>query len=111
MNAVSGHYKGETDDAPDFRLDVDGHYPLDVASGVLKAGDGLRLDWVAKVVRSGADRWTGEIRIRIGEISLMPQTNVEITVDQAKNPPEATVVFRGADALSKTRTYSRISES
>ena len=97
----------------ELRLDVDGRYPLMVASGTILSHLTARVDWVAHVTRTGPNRYTGSIFYKNGTAAALPQTTVTIDVTRTPFPnnrnaratfsgggaPQRTVVFRYSSAF------------
>jgi hypothetical protein len=112
LNDASGLYRSNQDDGclgrrdEELRLDVDGRFPQMVASGTIRDGIDGRLHWLANLTAIGASRWRGGICCKSGTTSLLPHTEVDVTVrrtpfgiDQTAN-----VTFRG-DIADRTRVY------
>lgn len=76
------------------RLDVDGWYPLMVASGsIFQKGTAQLVHWFAtQLVETSSGVWEGNIRQRWGDVNLLPQQSVRIHVPRQYFP-----VFSGAD--------------
>jgi hypothetical protein len=112
MSTISGSYAEEAPDTGEFKLDVDGDYPLKFASGVVTSGIHSRCDWSAPLQPTGSpDSWTGVICFRDGEAALVPQGNIAIKLDRTQNPVKAVVTFSGSGLFTERRTYFRRSES
>ena len=90
----------------EFRLDVDGPYPLMRASGTLYSGFSLRIHWLADLTQTGASTYTGNIWYKDGTASWLPHTNVKIQVTKSifANQRKVTATFTGGGA-ARTRTY------
>jgi hypothetical protein len=89
----------------ELRLDVDGDYPQQVASGVLWSGMSTGASWVAHVTKTGTLTWSGSIFYTDGATSILPFTSVTITVYQQNPflpPTLATLVFSGGGATNLT---------
>ncbi len=89
----------------ELRLDVDGYYPQQVASGVLWSGMSAGAAWVAHVANTGRLTWSGSIFYKDGATSILPFTSVSITVHQQNPflaPALATLVFSGGGATNLT---------
>jgi hypothetical protein len=87
-----------------LRLDVDGRYPQMKASGTLVRSLGLRRDWIAELSATGANSWSGPIFYKDGATTLLPHTNVSITVKRSifMSQRRATIVFSGGGAPDRT---------
>ena len=93
----------------ELRLDVDGLYPQQVASGTLRSGFSAATTWVAHVTSSGANTWTGSIFYKDGSTSILPYTAVTITVTKPNfflPPTSATVVFSGGGGSGLTLDFA-----
>jgi hypothetical protein len=87
----------------ELRLDVDGRYPLMVASGTRYVALGSVVHWIADVrpVLSSRSRptWEGDIWYKHGHAAGLPQTRVRIAVSRSfARGQVATVTFSGAGA-------------
>ena len=91
-----------------LRLDVDGRYPLRVASGTIWRGLFLRMHWIARVTKIGPRTWTGSIFYRDGGGATTAYTDVRIIVVRPGllGPPTAAVVrFSGGGTSGLTMRY------
>jgi len=90
----------------ELRLDVDGRYPLMVASGTQHM-QGASAHWIANLRRTGRNTWTGVIWYRDGAMAAFPYTTVEITATRSYFPNlrRARVTYSGGGAAPMTRTY------
>jgi hypothetical protein len=84
----------------ELRLDLDGYYTQRTASGTVLRGIGSRVNWIAKLVPSGTNRWTGSIWYKEGDVASFPFTTVRIQVVRSFIPSNrsATVTFSGGGA-------------
>ena len=65
----------------ELRVDVDGRAPTMTVSGVIPGGLFVRrLTWIARVKRTATGTYKGPISYRDGTSSLLPQTQVEVTL-------------------------------
>jgi hypothetical protein len=98
-NASGTYTRREVEEPPFdsevFRLDVDGAFPLAVASGTGTFGLKKRLDWFARPlteqVTPHGTVWTGPIIYRSGEKNMIPHT----TVSARRKGTALHVVFSG----------------
>lgn len=90
----------------ELRLDVDGYYPQQVASGVVRSWLVGRLHWIAELTRVHDNQWQGAITYKNGDAWLLPHTTVRITVNRSFFPGQqvAVVQFTGGGAPS-TMTF------
>jgi hypothetical protein len=90
-----------------LRLDVDGRYPLMVASGTLFIGLQARVHWIANLDSTGVDTYTGAIWYPDGDTTLLPYTGVSIRVSRSLFSPlrSATVTFTAAGRADRVRTF------
>ncbi|MDN5216104.1 hypothetical protein QQ020_28790 [Fulvivirgaceae bacterium BMA12] len=91
----------------ELRIDVDGRYPQNIVSGVIKIGLHLRLHWIASVKYRGKSTWSGTIWYKNGNTILLPYTNIKLKVIRSwySNQRRAIVTFSGMGAASRTMTY------
>ena len=91
----------------ELRLDIDGRYPQMVASGTLYSGLSMQVHWIANLVSSGSNTYTGTIWYKDGNTSSFPYTNVKVEVVKSifSSYRKAKVTFTGGGA-SRVRTYS-----
>lgn len=92
----------------ELRLDVDGRYPLMVASGTLHSGLTANLHWIANLANVGPNTYAGAIWYKDGNASSLPYTNVRIDVVKSvfSSYRRATVTFSGGGAAELVRTYN-----
>jgi hypothetical protein len=64
----------------ELRLDVDGWYPQNLASGALITRLGPAVQWIAPLRQSAQNHWSGPILYKQGDASSFPYTDVEIRV-------------------------------
>lgn len=98
--AASGLYTRVGQSKEEFRLDVDGYYAQQVASGVIPVGLQGRIDWLARLTAQPGRRWTGPIIYKNGVTASFPYTQVDIAISGRT----ANVTFRGS-GVQLTRTY------
>lgn len=91
----------------ELRLDVDGRYPQMVASGVIHGGIFSRVHWIAKLVASGPNTWTGDVFYIEGNKTSFPYKSVTIQVVPNALPDErqAQVLLSGGGATNRTRVF------
>ncbi|MDX1620359.1 MAG: hypothetical protein R3320_05175 [Nitriliruptorales bacterium] len=89
-----------------MRLDVDGHYPQMVASGVVRRWLSGRLEWIAELEQTGTDTWAGPIVWKEGTTTLVPHSHVEVKATRSFSPSnrKARVTFSGG-ATSRSRVF------
>lgn len=93
----------------DLRVDVDGYYPQMVVSGTITRGLSRRCDWFARVTRTATGAYTGAIAYRNGDVTLLPQTQVEVALVRRKlfgGGGSATATFSGGGAPTSARTFT-----
>lgn len=93
----------------ELRVDVDGRAPTMTVSGTLRGGFlALRLTWIARVSRTAAGTYAGDITYRDGASWLLPQTRVEVALHPVLpiGDLSATATFSGAGRPTVTRSYS-----
>jgi len=90
----------------ELRLDVDGPFPLMVASGTVRSYS-TRIQWIANLTAAGPDSWTGSIWYRDGSTVVFPFTSVQISVTRSwfRSLRSATVTFGAAGVPTRTRAY------
>jgi hypothetical protein len=90
----------------ELRLDVDGRYPQQVASGVVVVGL-QRIHWIASLAPAGANRWTGTIVYKDGPVAAFPYTTVDIRVSPDSDPSDirAKVRFEAPGGLRRVRRF------
>ncbi|MDX1548608.1 MAG: hypothetical protein R3247_16550, partial [Rhodothermales bacterium] len=79
--SVSGTYgrrRGQIDE--EVRVDIDGRYPQYAVSGTVRMGLSSRVDWAARVRRTGTNTWAGAIFYKDGALGLFPYTAVRVRV-------------------------------
>jgi hypothetical protein len=112
MSTISGSYAEQDPDTGEFKLDLDGDYPLNLASGAVTRGTDSRCDWSARLQPAGsADSWTGAICFKFGNDDLVPQSDIVVEIDRTQKPIRAVVTFLGSGTLTRRRTYIRQSET
>ena len=92
----------------ELRVDVDGRAPTMTVSGIVPGGLFVkRLTWIARVTRTASGSYVGPISYRDGTSSLLPQTQVEVTLHPALpiSPLTAVAKFTGGGATTVTRHY------
>ena len=92
----------------ELRVDVDGRAPTMTVSGVVPGSLFSRpLTWIARVRRTPAGTYAGDIFYRDGASSLLPQTHVEVALHPALpiGALSATATFSGGTAQPVTHDY------
>jgi hypothetical protein len=91
----------------ELRLDVDGPYPQMVASGTVFRGLTTRVHWIANLAPNGTNTWTGTIWYKDGDASVLPYTNVDITVVRSlfASQRRATLTLSGGGVTPRLRTF------
>lgn len=104
-SAISGLYH-DSNNRSDLRLDVDGHYPLMVASGDFNTFVSS-IHWIADLTETGPFSWEGGISYRNPSNGGFPFTMIKITVNNPKTTSRRTVsvIFSGLGQLELTRVY------
>ncbi len=94
----------------ELRLDVDGRYPLMVASGT-RYSLGMQTHWIANLTAAGTDTWNGVIWYKDGNTIGFPYTNVKIHAVRSLFPNlrSATVTYTGGGAAPLIRPYTFVS--
>jgi hypothetical protein len=90
----------------ELRLDVDGRYPQMVASGTIYRLIGSKVHWIANLVTSGTNSWTGNIWYKDGNVATFPYTTVNIKVVRSwfTGNRKATVTLSGGGSPNRVRT-------
>ena len=113
---VSGLYKARGEDQlgmgvstatrEELRLDVDGSYPQQAASGLVALGM-QRVHWIASLVAAGTNRWKGTIVYKRGPVASFPYTTVDIRVVPDSDPSDITakVTFEAAGGLKRISRF------
>lgn len=91
----------------ELRLDVDGPYALDTASGEIVWGCDQRVHWVAALTAEGADAWRGELWYRSGSTEMLPAT--EVRVERLPDGEGTLSVRFGGGGFAASGTYARTS--
>lgn len=89
-----------------LRLDVDGLYPQQSASGTLFGPLAPIVHWVASLANTAPNTWSGSIWYKDGNTGSFPYTNVVITVARGLIPTAATITYSGGGAAPYTRTLA-----
>lgn len=91
----------------DLRLDVDGLFPQNMASGTQYSGLTQVVHWIASVKASGSNRWVGSIWFREGATATFRYTTVDIRVARAQTASgqSATVTFSGGGMPNRTSVF------
>lgn len=91
----------------ELRLDVDGSLSLNVVSGTIYRALNSRVHWVAKLVTSGPNTWTGTVWFKNGDLGAFPYTNVKIQVlrSGSMDPQGAKVVYSGGGIPNAERSF------
>jgi len=81
----------------ELRLDVDGLYPQQMASGTQYSGLTQVVHWIARLQPNGTDRWKGSIWFREGSTATFRYTTVDVRVQRAltATSQSATLTFSG----------------
>jgi hypothetical protein len=91
----------------ELRLDVDGRYPQNVASGTSFFFLASQVHWIANLKSTGSDTWMGKIWYKDGETAKFPYTQIEVKVTPSwfLHLRSATVTFSGPGISNRTLTY------
>ncbi len=91
----------------ELRLDVDGRYPLQTASGRIRLGLGRSVQWIARLQRRSRYHWIGRIWYKHGATANFAYTTVEIRATPSFYPHQRVLraVFSGGGASPSVRTY------
>lgn len=89
----------------ELSLDVDGRYPLMVASGTITRFLAARVHWIANLVAVAPNHWQGAIWYKEGDAASFPYTNVDIQAVASLFPGQrsATVIFSGGGTPQRQR--------
>lgn len=90
----------------ELSLDVDGRYPLMVASGTISRFLAARVHWIANLqAGAGPNHWQGSIWYKDGDAASFPYTSVDIQVVGSLFPSQrsATLTFSGGGAPQRLR--------
>src|SRR6266511_2579511 len=95
----------------ELRLDVDGRYPQNVASGTQRSGLTQVVHWIANLNASGTDHWVGSIWFREGATATFRYTTVDVRVTRAAHASgqTAVVTFSGGGMPKRTTRYQYVS--
>lgn len=96
----------------ELSLDVDGRYPLMVASGTITRFLAARIHWIANLhMGAGPGHWHGTIWFKEGDAASFPYTEVDIHVIGTLFPSQrrAVITFSGASAPQRLRTLKYVS--
>jgi hypothetical protein len=90
----------------ELRLDVDGTYPQQTASGVAVFGL-QRVHWIASLAPDGDHRWQGTIFYLDGPSGVFPYTTVQVQVNPGASVRHhrAEVRFEAPGGLSRVRSF------
>src|SRR6266545_5824195 len=88
----------------ELRLDVDGLYPQQMASGTQYSGLTQVVHWIARLQPNGTDRWKGSICFREGSTATFRYTTVDVRVQRAltATSQSATLTFSGGGMPRRT---------
>jgi len=88
----------------ELRLDVDGLYPQQMASGTQYSGLTQVVHWIARLQPNGTDRWKGSIWFREGSTATFRYTTVDVRVQRAltATSQSATLTFSGGGMPRRT---------
>ncbi|MBI1745894.1 MAG: hypothetical protein HYR55_04810 [Acidobacteria bacterium] len=91
----------------ELRLDVDGRYPLMIASGVVPLTGMQKVDWIAKLSASKPYQYTGKIWYKDPVATLFTYTEVLIDVTPNIIPSlrKAAVTFTGGGLPDRVRIF------
>jgi len=108
---LTGGITGESNlavEREEIRLDVDGHYPQMMASGVIRCGVQNKVQWLARLSVGGPNRWSGTIWGVNGNADHMPWRGITLTVNNTWQDRERrlTAVFTAPGLPSRTRVYT-----
>src|SRR5262245_60409875 len=93
----------------ELRLDVDGQYPLMVASGTFINGLTQLTTWVANLTAAGVNHWSGAIWYK-DPASGTPYTNVDLQVTTGPGSvQQVTATFTGGGQPNRTASYKYVS--
>ena len=89
-------------------MDVDGRYPQMQISGTISLGLTQRLHWIANVVKTGTNQWSGGIWYKDGDGAALPHTKIvaSMTPSWFASQRVARITFSGGIVGSLTRTYN-----
>jgi hypothetical protein len=89
----------------ELRLDVDGRYPLMIASGTIPISPVQRLHWIAKLQTAGPHKYTGGIYYKDPASAPFGYTTVDINVTGGPLPAsrKAILKFTGAGLPARVR--------
>ena len=92
----------------ELRLDVDGRYPQNTASGTIPISKVQRLHWIARLVRTGKNRYAGGIWYKDPAAAAFPYTTVSIAVTPGLFGlgRSATATFSAAGLPPRIITYA-----
>jgi len=95
----------------ELRLDVDGRYPQNVASGTQRSGLTQLVHWIANLNPTGSDHWVGSIWFREGATATFRYTTVDVRVTRAAHASgqTAVVTFSGGGMPKRTTRYQYVS--
>ncbi|HEY3063875.1 MAG TPA: hypothetical protein VGL99_33305, partial [Chloroflexota bacterium] len=95
----------------ELRLDVDGRYPQNVASGTQTSGLTQVVHWIASLSASGTDHWVGSIWFREGSTATFRYTTVDVRVTRAAqaSSQSAVVTYSGGGMPKRTTRYQYVS--
>ncbi len=96
----------------ELSLDIDGRYPLMVASGTVSRFLAARMHWIANLQPgAGLHHWQGTIWYKDGDAASFPYTHVDIRVISSLFPAQrkATVIFSGGGAPDRSRLFKYLS--
>src|ERR1700682_1011871 len=96
-----------------IRLDVDGWYPQNMASGNFSGGYSLSggfVGWAARIAETYAGLWEGSIGWKSGDQSLLPHSHVKIIAPKSVlgwSPAELIITFQGsAPPVTRSAHYA-----
>lgn len=91
----------------ELRLDVDGRYPQNVASGFARLNFKSVCHWIANVKKTGPATYSGAIWYKDGDTAAFPYTAVTIDVTPSFFPEHrsAKVMFTAGGSVQRVRTF------
>ena len=105
MDSISGFYQNIST-GNELRLDVDGHFPLGVASGTFNSFTNS-IHWIAEDLnQTDSLRWQGGISYNSNNVIFSySSVQISVTVPSISSTPTASVIFSGLGLSDLTHTY------
>ena len=96
----------------EIRLDVDGRYPQMTVSGTIRGFLVQRIHWIARLRKTGQNRWIGSIWYKDGAAASFPYTVVEVRASGGAFPStrHVKIVFSGGGSPKRTVNYRYVSK-